>query len=238
MIEKKFFKTSLFILLILNAFFLSAVVSYQITISGEMVTIPDLFGKTLEEAKSELSKRKLSMVQSGVQLHERLERGKVIAQDPSPDSKIKMNKVVKVILSAGKEKLIVPRLVGKNIQNINQILQDSGLRRGKLSHVHTPLYPAGRIIAQYPTELAEVARGARIDLLVSQGEQEKKFLMPDLLGKNVSLILSQLEELEFRVEYVRHSYYPGLESGIIIKQFPPQGFRIQKRNLITLEVSK
>ena len=32
--------------------------------------------------------------------------------------------------------------------------------------------------------------------------------------------------------------YFCLESGVIIKQYPPQGFRIQKRDRITLEVSK
>jgi beta-lactam-binding protein with PASTA domain len=215
MLKKKIFKSALFALILLNLFFLSALLSFHITLKSEMVSIPDLKGKSLEEAENELTKRKLFIVQGGIQLHDQYEQGLIVSQDPPPNSRIKIFKEVKVTLSAGKEKVTVPRIIGRNIQQINQTLHDSGLRKGKISHIHTPKYAAGK-----------------------QGEREKKYLMPDLLGKQIDSVLKQLRELDFRVEHVRHSYYPGLESGIIIKQFPPQGYRIQKRNLITLEVSK
>jgi serine/threonine-protein kinase len=238
MLKKKIFKYSLFALILLNLFFLSALLSFHITLKGEMVSLPDLKGMSMEEAEKELTERKLFIVQGGIQLHDRYERGLIISQDPPADSRIKIFKEVKVILSAGKEKVTVPRIIGSNIQQINQTLHDSGLRKGKISHIHTPKYAAGKIVAQFPLETEDVGINTRISMLVSQGEREKKYLMPDLLGKKIDSVLIQLRELDFRVEHVRHSYYPGLESGIIIKQFPPQGYRIQKRNLITLEVSK
>jgi beta-lactam-binding protein with PASTA domain len=73
---------------------------------------------------------------------------------------------------------------------------------------------------------------------VSQGEREKKFLMPDLIGKRASVVIEKLKELEFNIGHIRYSYYPGLDSGIIINQYPEPGSRIQRRNLITMEVSK
>ncbi|MGC8746939.1 MAG: PASTA domain-containing protein [Candidatus Saccharicenans sp.] len=42
----------------------------------------------------------------------------------------------------------------------------------------------------------------------------------------------------FKVEDIRYVYYPGLEKGIIVKQNPPSGYPIQKRNPISLEVSR
>ena len=62
--------------------------------------------------------------------------------------------------------------------------------------------------------------------------------MPDLIGKKSAPVISKLKRMDFRVGVVRYSYYPGLEPGIIIKLLPPHGYRIQKNNLITLEVSK
>lgn len=62
--------------------------------------------------------------------------------------------------------------------------------------------------------------------------------MPDLLGKRADFVRAKLKEMEFNVGDVRYAYYPRLESGIVIKQFPRHGYLIQKRNLITLEVSK
>jgi beta-lactam-binding protein with PASTA domain len=112
------------------------------------------------------------------------------------------------------------------------------LRKGKISQIHTAKYAAGKVISQQPPAEEETGRNTPVSLLVSQGEWEKRYLMPDLIGKRASRVLAQLKEMDFRVEDLRYSYYPGLEPGVIIKQFPPQGFRIQKRNLITMEVSK
>jgi beta-lactam-binding protein with PASTA domain len=232
------FKYSVFVLSALILFFLSALVSYQITLKGEMVTLPDLTHTTLDEAREILANKKLSVIKSGIELHESIEKDRIIQQDPLPGSKIKINNVVKVVLSAGKEKVIVPRFIGRTLQSINPSLLEAGLMKGKISHVHTSVYAAGKIIAQYPSENEEVARGSQISFLVSQGEREKKFLMPDLIGKRSSVVIKKLKQMEFNIGHIRYSYYPGLDSGIIINQYPEPGSRIQKRNLITMEVSK
>ena len=235
---KKFFKILLFILLLGNIFFLSAVLSHHITTTGETTTLPDLTGKTFEEAKEELAEKKILLAQSGIQLHHLQEQGNIISQDPPASSKIKLNTVVKVIVSAGKEKVTVPSLVGRTLQAILPTLQDAGLRKGKISHVHTSQYAAGKIIGQYPLPEEEIPINAWISLLVSQGEREQKFLMPDLLGRQASPTIARLKEMGFRIGDMRRSYYPGLDSGIIINQSPRQGNRILKRNKISLEVSK
>lgn len=238
MSKKRIYDYIFYILILLVVFFLIANISFQIVLKGEMVSLPNLIGKTIEEAETELSKKKLFIVQKGIQLDNHWERGKIIFQEPSPSSRIKINKIVRVILSAGSEKVVVPQLVGKNLQSINSILEQTGLKKGKISQVHTSKYAAGKIITQQPQASEEIGRNSRISLLISQGEREKRYLMPDLIGKQADSVIVKLKEMEFRVENMRYSYYPGLESGLIIKQFPPQGFRIQKRNLITLEVSK
>jgi len=203
-----------------------------------MVTLPDLSGKTLDEARTELNKLRLQVVQSGIELHEQYDLGLIIAQEPEAETKLKLNQIVKVLVSAGKEKVIVPKLIGRTLELILPTLQEARLRKGKISHVHTAKYAAGKIISQFPPPEHEVGVNTRVNLLVSQGESEKKYLMPDLLGKRASLVIAKLKEMDFRVGDVRRTYYPGLEPGIIINQSPKQGGRIQKRNIIALEVSK
>jgi serine/threonine-protein kinase len=203
-----------------------------------MVSIPDLTGKTTEEAREMLLTKKLSLVKSGMQLHERIDKGRIISQDPLPGSRIKINKIVKVVLSAGREIVVMPRFIGRSLQAVSQQLPEMGLGKGKISHVHTPAYAAGKIIAQSPAPNEEVARGSRVSFLVSQGDREKKYLMPDLIGKRATEAIRKLKEMQFVVGHIRYSYYPGLEAGIIINQYPGPGSRIQRRNLITMEVSK
>ena len=238
MISTKTFHFLLYSLIFLIIFFSSAILTYRYVFRGEMVTIPNLIGKTFDEAKSTLSRRRLAISQMGIQFDTRYERGRIIFHEPSVGSKIKINSVVKVILSAGKEKVIIPQVRGENFQTIGPILREAGIVRGKISHVHNPKYAAGRIMAQYPSPLMEVGRGTPVSLLVSEGEWEEKYLMPDLIGKRSEDVILWLEELNFKVEDVRNTYYPGLSSGIVIKQHPRQGFMIQKNYPITLEVSK
>lgn len=235
---KKIYDIVFYTLIVLVLFFLSANISFQVVLTGEMVTLPNLTGRTIEEARKELTEKRLTLVQMGVQFDNRWEQGKIIFQEPSPGSKMKINKTVRVILSAGSERVIAPNFIGKNLQNVPSLLKEAGLRRGKIAQVHSSRYAAGKIIAQQPQAFEEIGRNTPISFLVSQGEREKRYLMPDLIGKRASHVIAQLKAMDFRVGDVRYSYYPGLEAGIIIKQFPPQGFRIQKRNLITMEVSK
>jgi len=235
---KKIYKPVFFTLLILDLFLLSAVASFRFTLAGEVVNLPNLINKTFDEVKSDLAEKKLTVVQSGYQLHHSIEKDKIIYQDPSANSKLKLNGVVKVILSSGKEKVAVPQLVNKMEQSVNPLLREAGLRKGKISHIYTPRHAAGRIVSQYPPADAEVGRESRVSLLVSQGKNEDIYLMPDLLGRQAEPVIEWLENLEFRVGDTRRAPYSGLEAGIIILQTPQQGFPIKKRTLITLEVSK
>jgi len=217
--------------------FSSAILSYRLVLKGEMVTLPNLIGKNFEEATVELNKKKLSIDKKSEQFNSKWERGKIIFQDPSAGSKLKINKAVKVILSAGSERVIVPPLIGKNFQALGDIFREAGLVKGKISQVHTPAF-AGKIISQNPSPSEEVPRNTPVSLLVSQGKIPEKYLMPDLIGKRADAVVPKLKELNLKVEDVRSAYYPGLNPGIIIKQFPPHGYVIQSNYPITLEVSK
>ncbi len=234
----KYYKILVVTLLFLNLFFLSATLAYKITLAGEMSNVPDITGMTLEEAEKALQEKKLSIVKSGVELNKSYERGKIISQDPPPKSRVKLNKIVKVTLSAGLEKVKVPNLTGKDLTSLDKAFQEAGLIKGNITHVHSSTFPAGRVISQYPPEGTEVAVNSRVNLLVSEGKLEDRYLMPDLLGKEASKVIQKLKDKGFRVGDIRRSYYPGLRSGIIINQNPSQGTLIKKRNIISLEVSR
>ncbi len=235
---KKLYRLLLISLLLLNAFFLTAVVSFQVTKSGEVASVPDLSGKIFDSARSELQDQKLILVRSGVELHTRYEKGQIIAQTPAPDVKLPLYSEVKVVVSAGKEKVTVPDFIGRSLQAILPTLSQSGLRSGTVTHVHSRRYSAGRIFGQYPLPDLEVPIQTQINFLVSEGEEEPQFLMPDLLGKRLAQVRLRLEEMGFRLGPVRRRYYRGYEPGIVIDQTPRQGATLKKRNTIILEVTK
>ena len=236
---RKILAYSQLILGLLIVFLASAVLSSRMILKGEIVSVPDISGKTPAEATRELARRKLSLQEKGVEFSDKYERGKIISQDPPAGSKIRVNRFVRVVLSGGSEMVEVPALVGRSMEAASKVLSENGLQRGLVSQIHTPRYAAGRIIAQEPEPGGpKIKRATPIHFLVSQGEAEPKYLMPDLIGRRSGPTIERLQELGFKVADIRYSYYPGLSPGIIIKQFPPHGYGIAKRSLISMEVSR
>jgi beta-lactam-binding protein with PASTA domain len=232
------FKIAFYLTLFLIIFFLAAIVFSQVILKGETVTVPDLTGLSVSQARTELAKKDLSVAQRGSEFNDRWERGLIIKQDPAPDSRVRVTKVVQVITSAGSQKVTVPGLEGKSLENVLTMLQSTGLVKGKLTQIHTPRFPAGRVIAQKPAPDEIVERNSPVGLLLSQGAREERYVMPDLIERRADRIISWLKGLDFKVADIQYRYYPGRSSGYVLGQFPPSGYKVQKRNLITLEVSR
>jgi len=226
---------SLFFLIV---FFLAAIVFSQIILKGESVTVPDLTGKTVAQARTELSRKDLSVAQRGSEFDDHVERGLILRQDPPPDSRIRVTEVVQVVTSAGSRQVRVPNLENKSLETALTLLQASGLFKGKLTQIHTSRYPAGRVIAQKPAADEAVERNGQVGLLLSQGGREDRYIMPDLIERKADRVLARLKVLDFQVADIHYRYYPGRSSGYVLGQFPLAGYRIQKRNLITLEISR
>ena len=228
-----------FFLALLIVFLSSAVLSSRIIQKGEIVSVPDVSGKTLTEAERELTRKRLSVQEKGIEFNDRTERGQIISQEPPAGSKIRINHPIQVIVSGGSELVDVPAFVGRSLEAASKLLGESALQRGLISQIHTARYAAGRIIAQEPAPGGQkIKRTTPLNFLVSQGEIEPRYLMPDLIGRKAGSCISRLKDLGFKVADVRYSYYPGLDPGVIIKQFPSPGFGIAKRSLIALEVSR
>ena len=238
MAKKLLYNLALSSLLFLILFFLSAVIFSQVLLKSETVTVPDLTGKTLAQARAELAKKDLSIAQNGTELSDRWERGLIVRQDPAAGSRIRVTKVVRVVTSSGSEMVTVPDLTGKSLDEALTMLQAAGLLKGKLTQVHTPRLPAGRVLDQKPEPGSDVERSLPVGLLLSQGDVDDRFIMPDLIGRRADGVIGRLTAWDFTVADIRYVYYPGAAAGIIVKQDPPSGFRVQKRNRISLEVSR
>ena len=72
----------LFALALAVFFFLSAVIVSRFILKSETVSVPDLAGLTLVEAGTALQKKDLALTQSGKEFDDRLEKGRILRQDP------------------------------------------------------------------------------------------------------------------------------------------------------------
>ena len=238
MANKVLYSAAVATLLFFILFFLSAIIFSQVLLRSEVVTVPDLTGKPIAQARAELRKKDLAVAQKGAESSDRIEKGLIVRQDPAPGSRIRTTRVVQVFTSSGSGTVTVPDLAEKPLDEALTLLQAAGLVRGKMTQVHTRRLPAGRILDQRPVRGAVVERGFSVGLLLSQGDLEARYVMPDLIGRRADGIIGRLGAWGFKVADIRYVYYPGAPAGLIVKQDPPNGFRIQKRNRISFEVSR
>jgi eukaryotic-like serine/threonine-protein kinase len=238
MAKKLLYNAALGTLLFLILFFVSAVIFSQVLLKSEVVSVPDIAGRTVVQARAELQKKDLSLAPKGSEPSDRVERGLIVRQDPAPGSRIRTTRVVQVFTSSGSGTVTVPELASKPLDEALTLLQAAGLTKGRLSQVHTPRLAAGRILDQRPAPGAVVERGFPVGLLLSQGDVDERYLMPDLIGRRADSVIGGLDARGFKVADIRYVYYPGAPAGLIVKQEPPNGYRIQKRNRISFEVSR
>lgn len=233
-----FYKLTASILVFLNIFFLSAIIFSQVVLKAETVIVPNVSGKTVAEARADLARKDLQLAHLGTEFNDDFEKGLIFAQDPAPGSRIRVTTVVKVISSAGSQSVKVPDFRGKSLESVVSLLRDTGLARGYISQIHHSGYAAGRVISQRPAPESVVERNSPVHLLISQGGEEVRYVMPDLIGKRLDKVIAQLKIRNFQVADIQRVYYPGLPSGVIVRQDPPLGHRVQKRSRIALEVSR
>ena len=80
--------------------------------------------------------------------------------------------------------------------------------------------------------------GAKVALLINRGERGVTYVMPDLIGVNGDRAADLLRAKGFRVAVVGEHPYPGVPSGIVLRQRPDGGFQIAPGEPISLEVSR
>jgi beta-lactam-binding protein with PASTA domain len=77
-----------------------------------------------------------------------------------------------------------------------------------------------------------------VSLLVNRGEAATVYVMPDLIGVNGYRAADVLRASGFRVAVVAQNPYPGVPSGVVIRQSPQGGFQVTAADTISLEVSR
>ena len=92
----------------------------------------------------------------------------------------------------------------------------------------------GLVVATDPPAETVLRRGAPVGLLISSGTGPQYYVMPDLLGREITGATRQLEALGFKI-----SVPPGSPPlGTIVMQLPAPGSRIAPGDAIQLQATR
>jgi serine/threonine-protein kinase len=221
------------LILVASVFF-----TMSILIKGEELRAPDLVGKNLNEAYKMAANKGVYLKKVVGNYDQHYKPLTIIDQLPAPGTWVKEKSFVKVFVASELIEVIVPDLSGHSLKEIESILRESDLKKRFVSYMESAEVPVDFLVCQSYPPGVRVPRGAEIDLLVSKGKEEPSFIMPDLIGMELERVATFFEIKGLKTAKITEVPYPGLRPGIIIKQFPSSGFRINSKNLIDLRVSK
>jgi len=225
---------------LLAAVFVGAVwFGFRRAIVGRSVAVPDLTGKTPEEAFRAAYALGLRVEeQSNRARHdERVPVGRVLLQQPEAGSLAKPAQTVRVVLSLGPRELRVPELSGLAPRAAALKLARESLELGPASWYRDPTAAAG-ISAQEPEADTPAVKGEAVRVLTSRGAPDARIVMPDFVGRDAQTVKARLEKFGFRVGSARFEAYDGVRANTVLKQFPPAGYPLSSREVVSLTVSR
>lgn len=163
---------------LLSVAILSAFITMQLALERDKVLVPDIVGQGSEAAVRSLKELGLKPLVIREDYHDGVPRGTVIAQRPSGGARIRQGSQVKLVVSRGTDKVMVPALAGLDLEQAGWALTEAGLLLRRIAKVHSDGYPEGQVIAQDPPPGSLVKQRSAVQLLLSLGPLDRPAPLP------------------------------------------------------------
>ena len=179
--------------------------------SGSM---PNVENDEKSEAIKTLDLQDLDLVYVFEEIHDsEIKAGNVVKTEPGRGEKLQTGQTVKLYISKGPKKEIMPGVVGMDIGNAYTVLKTAGFKTPTIEYVDNEA-PKDTVVGQSLEKGLEYEVTVDIILEVSKGPQET---LPEIITKNIVIDLrNSARDAECRVAIYR-------DGAVIYSETVPQG---------------
>lgn len=208
------------------------------TDSKEVVEVPTVINLDKEQAFNELERRGLKANILSSEQSDEYEKGKVMSQDPTQNSKANRGSTVNLVISEGRE-VEVPDLSNKTISQAEEMLKEKGLKLGRTNSSKSDEVEKDLIINQNPSPNTKLQTGTEIDITVSTGSDKKvrTVEVPNLIGKSEQDARAIISQYALRLRDVNYANSNDVARGIVMNQSISSGTEVAKNSKIDFTVS-
>lgn len=196
----------------------------------------NVVGMNIEEAETALNEAEIpytiehkndDAIDADIVISQSYEKGDMIPADTK----------VKIIVSAGKEEVSVPNVVGYEVTQAETMLADADL---DVTHAYE--YSADvekdHVISQDPVATQMVAKGTKIKIVISNGPEVKETEVPDLRGKTQQEASAALQNVKLSLGNVTEEYSATVPVGQVISQSTSYGTKVMEGSTVDITISK
>lgn len=205
-------------------------VTAVLSLGPERHAVPDVRGKSLDDAQAMLGDAALSFGQKVDKYSEKVAKDTVITTDPAPGTPLRRGAAVNVVVSKGPRPIDIPDWTGRNGDKAADALDGLGFKVDRTDQFSDTV-PAGKVISQSPSS-GSGFRGDHVALVVSKGPE--LVAVPHLLGLKLEDAQKTLENLGFEVEVVQSSLYVGAQ--YVVGSDPSEGESAPRGSTVTLTI--
>lgn len=198
----------------------------------ETKTVPDVVGKTKDQASAVIKGAGLTLGDVTEQYSASVDSGKVISSDPKAGKVIEHTAKISIVVSKGKEPATIPDVTGQSEDEAKKTLEDAGLKKGKVSKDYSDSVAKGNVISSSPIAGASgYYKGDSVDLTISKGPE--KVTIPDVTGKGQDEAKKILEEAGLKVEVNKRL---GGPFGTVRSTDPAPGSSVKPDSKVTINI--
>lgn len=203
--------------------------------------VPNLEGYSIPEAEVLLRQANLKLnLDFKREYSDTIEKDRIIRQDPLPDSLVKVEREVQVVVSRGVEIIEFPNLKSPSLSEDdakNAILNKGFTGEIKTSKQVSDRVPKGFVIDQDPTPNALWPKNGTVSLVISEGPELETITMPDVINKSAveaqSILEDQLLVVSILTE-ISYEYPPDF----VIRTDPEPGEPVKQGSQVTIIISQ
>ncbi len=208
-----------------------------VDLTSNLVSVPDLIGKTENEAQTILKESGLGYKYLGEISSNEYAGGQIAEQDVEPGTVTEKNTRIGYKISIGSaEALTVPDLTNKSQTDAEQAITSMGLLVSVDNTRYSDTVEAGYVITTNPGAGSTVHEGDTISLYISQGQDSQSVKVPDTQGKYKDDAVTMLTNSGLYV-YVASEPSDTVEQNLVIRQNIEPGKTVQTGSAITITVS-
>jgi beta-lactam-binding protein with PASTA domain len=263
---RHFFRIALRVLILAAVFLASALTAMRFAIHGREVAIPRLVGMSAHDAESTALADGLFVDVENRFYSTDVPQDRVLSQLPPEGEKVRRGTRVRVALSLGPQKMVIPSVVGQSQRAAEINIGRRGLELGTVAVASLPGFPADQVVAQSPPPNAEGVASPKINLLVSvaQDDASQLYITPDFTGHTLDEASRAIAESPMRfgkVSTVKNGAVhsgsgtpngsqgsnaktngtlanPAKQSPTIVRQNPASGQKVAAGTVINFEVTR
>ena len=201
------------------------------------IEVPNFTGKTIEQAQQEAEALGLK-VEKGEEFYSAdQEAGLITTQEPTAGSEVSEGKTIIVNISKGKKDGVMPKVVGKDLEEGRAELEALGFGISLVREV-TDSKPKNTIIRQSIDAGQSAPDGTMIEVEVSNGKGKEMVKMPNIIGKTPDEANALLANEGLAAAVPVFEETTEIAQNLVFWQQYPEGTELEKGTEVQYKVSK